>query len=74
MSIRQRRGQVVVEYVLLMIITASIAALLVKGLASRNPDNPGVLLSKWCQLLEAIAQDEPEDVKGAIKKKKSACP
>lgn len=69
-----RRGQVVVEYVLLMIITASMAALLVKGLASRNPDNPGILISKWCQLLESIAQDEPEDVMGSIKAKKSACP
>jgi hypothetical protein len=55
-----QKGQIVVEYVLLLVIGVSIAALLVSQLTSRNPDNPGVLVSKWNEILVAIGSDVPD--------------
>lgn len=74
MRFSKQSGQAVVEYVLLMIVTASMAALLVKGLVSRNPDNPGILVSRWCLLLESIGNDLPEDAKSSTKVATSNCP
>lgn len=54
-------GQVVIEYVLLLVVAVSIAAILTKQLASRDPENPGVLVSKWHRLLNVIAEDLPDN-------------
>lgn len=53
-------GQVVVEYVLLLMIAVSLAALVVNQLGSRNPDEPGVITAKWLQILNLIAEDIPD--------------
>ncbi|KYG61760.1 hypothetical protein [Bdellovibrio bacteriovorus] len=55
-----KRGQIVVEYVLLLTIAVGLSALLVKQLASRNSDEPGVLVSKWHNILNVVAQDVPD--------------
>jgi hypothetical protein len=60
-NLRNRRGQVVIEYVLLMVMMAGIGAFLVRNLVSRNIDEPGILVTKWNQILNFIAQDNPED-------------
>lgn len=57
------RGQIVVEYVLLLVIAVSLSALLVKQLASRSSDNPGILVSKWQSILDTIAKDVPDQPK-----------
>jgi hypothetical protein len=57
--VKNQSGQVVLEYVLILIVAASIAALLTKGLVSREGDNPGVIMSKWNEILKMIGQDEP---------------
>lgn len=51
------RGQVVVEYVLLLVVAVTIAALITSNLASRNPDEPGIIVAKWHKILEVIGQD-----------------
>lgn len=58
-----RKGQIVVEYVLLLVIAVSISALLVSQLVSRNPDSPGILVSKWHSILKTIGDDVPDQPK-----------
>ena len=56
-GIRTRRGQVAVEYILLLFIGVSIASLVIALVVSRNPDSPGFLISKWRQIIELIGTD-----------------
>ena len=53
-------GQIVVEYVLLLAISVSIAVIVVSQLVKRDPDNPGALISKWVQIQQAIGKDLPQ--------------
>lgn len=55
-------GQVVVEYVLLLVVGVSIAILITTLMVNRSPDNPGFLVKKWRQIVETIAQDKTEDL------------
>lgn len=63
-SIRARRssekGQIVVEYVLLLSIAVTIALIIVSQLINRDPDEPensGALIRKWQQMQDTIAKD-----------------
>lgn len=58
-----QRGQVIVEYVLLLVIAVSLAALLVSRLVSRNPESPGVLVVKWHSILKVVGDDMPDQKK-----------
>lgn len=58
-----KKGQVVVEYVLLLVIAVSLAYLLVSELASRNSDNAGFLVAKWNRILEVVGDDMPDKKK-----------
>lgn len=55
-----QRGQIVVEYVLLLIIAVSLAYLLVSQMVSRNHDSPGFLVAKWQNILNVIGADMPD--------------
>lgn len=59
-SLKNRRGQVVVEYVLLLVIAVAVAALITKELVRRDPDSPGVLIKKWDDILKEIGSDLPD--------------
>lgn len=61
---RKSSGQVIVEYVLLLLISVSIAALVIRQLGSRDPDEPGLIIVKWQQVLQAIAKDLPDKCEG----------
>lgn len=63
MNRRGQSGQVVVEYVLLMIIAISFGYLLMSKLVSRSTDNPGIITAKWHNLLDTIAGDLPDQKK-----------
>lgn len=56
---KKQSGQIVVEYVLLVIISVSLAALVTSMVVSRDPENPGFLIGKWIEILQAIGQDLP---------------
>ncbi|MCB0390266.1 MAG: hypothetical protein KDD58_03190 [Bdellovibrionales bacterium] len=58
---RQISGQIVVEYVLLLIIAVGIALLITNRMVSRSPDEPGFLIVKWYQLINFIGTDPVED-------------
>jgi hypothetical protein len=55
---RQRwLGQVVVEYVFLLIFAVMIASLAVKGCVKRSEDEPGSVIVYWDGLLKTIGKD-----------------
>ncbi len=58
-----QRGQIVVEYVLLLVVGVSIAALITTTMVSRNPENPGFLVRKWVSLINLIGEDTADDLK-----------
>ncbi|BEV69111.1 hypothetical protein Bb109J_c2531 [Bdellovibrio bacteriovorus] len=49
-----------VEYVLLLVLAVSLAALLVSRLVSREEGNEGILVAKWQNILQVIADDLPD--------------
>lgn len=59
-SLKKNSGQVVVEYVLLLVIAVAMAALITKELVKRDPDNPGILVEKWDSILKTIGEDLPD--------------
>lgn len=54
---RDQKGQIVIEYLLLMVVAVALAALLIKQVASRDPENPGLLVKKWNSILTVIGED-----------------
>jgi len=52
-------GQVVVEYVLLLIVAVMMATLIVSTMVKRDPDNAGFLVQKWHDLQAVIGSDDP---------------
>lgn len=58
-QLKNQKGQVMVEYILILVILISIATVIVSGLVGRG-DNPGFVITTWNSLLETIAQDLPD--------------
>lgn len=56
------RGQVVVEYVLLLIVAVIIVGALIAGLVSRDGE-PGLLVKAWQSILTAIGSDTTDEAK-----------
>ncbi len=59
-NLLNRRGQVIVEYVLLMVIAVAVAALISRELVSRQEESPGILVEKWHSILQTIGDDLPD--------------
>lgn len=57
---RHDRGQVAVEYVLLLVVGVTIWITLVSQLVSRNPNSPGPVVRKWVEILRFVGTDEIE--------------
>lgn len=58
---RNRRGQVIVEYLLIMVLVVAIAAMLTKKLVGRgDDDNQGVIVRSWSRMIKAIGNDLPD--------------
>lgn len=55
-------GQIVVEYVLLLVVAVSLAFLIGNTIGKRDPESPGFLIQKWKTVWEAIGRDNPEKV------------
>ncbi len=53
----QNKGQLLVEYILLIVIVVVIATSLTKLLVGRSEGESGVIITKWFQLLEMVGQD-----------------
>lgn len=58
---QHQKGQIVVEYVLLMTIAVAVAVLLVKQIAGREAGEEGVIVKKWKNIIKVIADDVPDN-------------
>lgn len=58
-------GQIVLEYVLLLVIGVSIAILITSMMVSRNENSPGFLIKKWVDIIRTIGEDHADDLKPA---------
>lgn len=54
-------GQIIVEYVLMLVVAVSIAALITRVMVSRNPEDPGILTSTWSRINQTIGFDFASD-------------
>lgn len=57
---KNQKGQIVVEYVLLLSIGIAAALIVVSQLVKRDADDPqnsGAIIRKWQQMQEAVAKD-----------------
>lgn len=50
-------GQIVVEYVLLLVVAVTIAIFLTSRMISRNPGNPGFVIGGWDKIIRQIGLD-----------------
>ncbi len=57
MKLKNNRGQVIIEYILLMIIVVGIAAVIISGVVSRDESEPGFLIKAWNELVITIGND-----------------
>jgi hypothetical protein len=60
----QNKGQIVVEYVLLLLVAVLLATLITRAMVSRNSDKPGFVIQAWQGIISFIADDTPDDVAG----------
>ena len=61
-SLRGQRGQIVVEYVLLLVVGVGIAVLITSTMVSRSADRPGFLIKKWVDIIQTIGSDTADDL------------
>lgn len=61
-SCQSQRGQIVVEYVLLLVIGVSLAMIITSTMVSRNPENPGFVVRKWLSIITVIGKDTADDL------------
>lgn len=60
--IASSKGQIVVEYVLLLTFAVVLAFWLTTKIVSRNKDEPGFLIKKWVAVLTFIGQDSTDNI------------
>jgi hypothetical protein len=56
-KLRNDSGQIVLEYILLLVISVSVATYLTKKLVGKDPEDAGIVTSAWAQINSAIGAD-----------------
>jgi uncharacterized protein (UPF0333 family) len=54
------KGQVLIEYLLLMVIVISCATILIKALVSRETGKQGAVIRVWDNIIRIIGNDIPD--------------
>lgn len=62
--IRDRRGQLVIEYILLLVIAVTIGAILVRGLVNRSENSPGIVVERWKKIQAEVGEEIPDRCTG----------
>ncbi|MBX2987267.1 MAG: hypothetical protein KF802_05155 [Bdellovibrionaceae bacterium] len=57
-------GQIVIEYILLLVVAVAISAILVRGLASRSESSPGIVVERWKAIQKEIGEELPDKCVG----------
>lgn len=58
--VSKNSGQVLVEYMLLLLISVSFATLLVSKLVSRKDGAEGIIILSWSKMLKVLGNDLPD--------------
>ncbi|MBX9768324.1 MAG: hypothetical protein K2X47_13705 [Bdellovibrionales bacterium] len=63
--LNSQRGQILVEYVLVLTVSVGIAVLLINTLIKKagGPEDSGLLIRAWSGLAKTIAEDSAGEVK-----------
>lgn len=56
-KLREKKGQIAVEYILLVGISVVIAATVVSLMVSRDSEEPGFLIRTWQSVVDTISAD-----------------
>jgi hypothetical protein len=61
-TLNNQSGQILVEYILLLLIAVSCATILTKGLVGRrgSEDDAGIIIKSWHKIITAIGNDLPD--------------
>jgi hypothetical protein len=59
--VRGQRGQIVVEYVLLLVTGLTVAIIITSAMVSRSDSSPGFLISKWLAIISLVGQDMADE-------------
>lgn len=61
LQLTSSRGQVAVEYILLLSVGVTLAVILTAGIVSRNENEPGFLIAKWQAIIQYIGSHPIEE-------------
>ncbi len=59
---RSESGQIIVEYILLLVVGVAIAVGLTTVMVSRNEDSPGFVIQAWRGIIVAISSDPIDEI------------
>ena len=59
-----KRGQVVVEYALLLLVSVAMFFAISQPLVSREKGDEGFIIKKWQNILQVIGDDCPSPIRG----------
>lgn len=62
-----QKGQLVIEYVLLLAMAAVVAAIIVSNIGSRDQNEPGAIIKGWSKVIESIGADKVDSCHPASK-------
>ena len=57
---KNKKGQVLIEYLLLMVIAIGCVTLLTKALVNREDSSPGMIIKAWDGIIKIIGEDIPD--------------
>ena len=55
-----QKGQILVEYMLLLLISVTFATILVSKLISRRDGEQGIIVKSWAKMLTTLGNDLPD--------------
>ncbi len=56
-------GQIIIEYILLLIIAVTVAAIITRAMIGRGDDGNGWVLDTWAAINTEIGKDKADDIK-----------
>ena len=56
-SIGQTKGQIILEYILLLFIVVTAVTFITKSLVGRSEGQMGVLIQSWSEMIQIVGQD-----------------
>lgn len=58
---KNNKGQLIIEYVLLLAMAAVVSGIVVSQLGSRDADDPGAIIKGWSKVIQSIGTDPGDE-------------